>query len=84
MAPRSRKIEKLLVARYLGVVPDARNGKDSRFLRKQRFTRSLKAVFESPREAGTHKVRFLDVGCGFGGLLMALSPKFPDKPLGIA
>eukprot|EP00439_Symbiodinium_sp_Y106_P077992 s2628_g16.t2 len=64
---------------YLGVVPDARNGKDSRFLRKQRFTRSLKAVFESPREAGTHKVRFLDVGCGFGGLLMALSPKFPDK-----
>lgn len=29
-----------------------------------------------------HQVRFLDVGCGFGGLLMALSPKFPDKLLG--
>eukprot|EP00933_Yihiella_yeosuensis_P013473 TRINITY_DN12471_c3_g3_i1.p1 TRINITY_DN12471_c3_g3~~TRINITY_DN12471_c3_g3_i1.p1 ORF type:complete len:310 (-),score=39.08 TRINITY_DN12471_c3_g3_i1:91-1020(-) len=28
---------------------------------------------------GEHKVRFLDVGCGFGGLLMALGPKFPDK-----
>lgn len=24
------------------------------------------------------RVRFLDVGCGFGGLLMALSPRFPD------
>jgi len=24
-------------------------------------------------------VRFLDVGCGYGGLLIALGPKFPDK-----
>lgn len=24
-------------------------------------------------------VRFLDVGCGFGGLLIALGPQFPDK-----
>jgi tRNA (guanine-N7-)-methyltransferase len=24
-------------------------------------------------------VRFLDVGCGFGGLLVALGPQFPDK-----
>mmetsp|Transcript_8341 Transcript_8341/g.15176 ORF Transcript_8341/g.15176 Transcript_8341/m.15176 type:complete len:289 (+) Transcript_8341:55-921(+) len=30
-------------------------------------------------KAGNHQVRFLDVGCGFGGLLMALSPKYPDK-----
>mmetsp|Transcript_21214 Transcript_21214/g.41487 ORF Transcript_21214/g.41487 Transcript_21214/m.41487 type:complete len:322 (+) Transcript_21214:35-1000(+) len=27
---------------------------------------------------GRHVVRFLDVGCGFGGLLVALGPKFPD------
>ena len=33
-------------------------------------------------QVGQHQVRFLDVGCGFGGLLMALSPKFPDKLLG--
>lgn len=30
------------------------------------------------REGGRHVVRFLDVGCGFGGLLVALGPKFPD------
>eukprot|EP00931_Biecheleriopsis_adriatica_P092514 TRINITY_DN66323_c0_g1_i1.p1 TRINITY_DN66323_c0_g1~~TRINITY_DN66323_c0_g1_i1.p1 ORF type:complete len:297 (-),score=47.99 TRINITY_DN66323_c0_g1_i1:80-970(-) len=30
-------------------------------------------------KVGEHRVRFLDVGCGFGGLLMALSPKFPQK-----
>ncbi|CAJ1333921.1 unnamed protein product [Effrenium voratum] len=34
---------------------------------------------ECSGKAGPHQVRFLDVGCGFGGLLMALSPKFPDK-----
>ena len=72
-----------MVARYLGVVPDARNGKESRLIWEQQRTRS-KALPESPREAGAHKVRFLDVGCGFGGLLMALSPKFPDKSFGIA
>merc|ERR1719195_594176 len=25
------------------------------------------------------RVSFLDVGCGYGGLLIALGPKFPDK-----
>lgn len=25
------------------------------------------------------QVRFLDVGCGYGGLLVALGPRFPDK-----
>lgn len=34
---------------------------------------------ECSGKVGQHQVRFLDVGCGFGGLLMALSPKFPDK-----
>eukprot|EP00440_Ansanella_granifera_P045632 gb/GFBE01049434.1/.p1 GENE.gb/GFBE01049434.1/~~gb/GFBE01049434.1/.p1 ORF type:complete len:300 (+),score=45.76 gb/GFBE01049434.1/:1-900(+) len=34
---------------------------------------------ERSGKAGKQCVRFLDVGCGFGGLLMALSPKFPDK-----
>ena len=25
-----------------------------------------------------YKVRFLDVGCGYGGLLVSLSPLYPD------
>uniref|UniRef100_A0A7R9Y181 tRNA (guanine-N(7)-)-methyltransferase n=1 Tax=Prasinoderma coloniale TaxID=156133 RepID=A0A7R9Y181_9VIRI len=29
--------------------------------------------------AGGGRIAFADVGCGFGGLLMALSAKFPDK-----
>ncbi|CAK9047619.1 unnamed protein product [Durusdinium trenchii] len=33
---------------------------------------------ECSGKAGCHQVRFLDVGCGFGGLLMALSPKYPN------
>lgn len=28
---------------------------------------------------GGPQVRFLDVGCGYGGLLVALGPKFPDR-----
>lgn len=27
---------------------------------------------------GEKKVEWADVGCGFGGLLMALAPQFPD------
>ena len=30
-------------------------------------------------EAGKTEVRFADVGCGYGGLLVQLSPMFPDK-----
>jgi len=30
-------------------------------------------------EAEALKVRFADIGCGFGGLLVRLSPLFPDK-----
>lgn len=28
--------------------------------------------------AGEKQVEWADVGCGFGGLLMALAPQFPD------
>jgi tRNA (guanine-N7-)-methyltransferase len=31
-----------------------------------------------PRFHSDAKVRFADVGCGFGGLLVSLSPLFPD------
>ncbi|KAJ4813927.1 tRNA (guanine-N(7)-)-methyltransferase [Rhynchospora pubera] len=31
-----------------------------------------------PQSSGNPVVRFADVGCGFGGLLVALSPLFPD------
>ena len=27
----------------------------------------------------TDNIRFADVGCGYGGLLVQLSPMFPDK-----
>lgn len=27
----------------------------------------------------SRKIDFLDIGCGFGGLLFELSSKFPDK-----
>ncbi len=30
-------------------------------------------------EADAPMVRFADVGCGFGGLLIRLSPLYPDK-----
>jgi tRNA (guanine-N7-)-methyltransferase len=30
------------------------------------------------REAITKNVEIADIGCGFGGLLFALAPKFPD------
>jgi tRNA (guanine-N7-)-methyltransferase len=33
--------------------------------------RALKAV--------TQNVEIADIGCGFGGLLFALAPKFPDR-----
>lgn len=26
----------------------------------------------------TRRVKFADIGCGFGGLLVALAPKFPE------
>ena len=26
-----------------------------------------------------HRLRFADIGCGYGGLLVQLSPMFPDK-----
>jgi len=32
-----------------------------------------------PREDGRVNVDFVDIGCGYGGLLVALSPLFPDK-----
>lgn len=33
-----------------------------------------------PAFSGTGKTpEFADVGCGFGGLLIALAPMFPDK-----
>jgi hypothetical protein len=32
----------------------------------------------SSSTAGQKKVEFADVGCGFGGLLIALAPQFPD------
>ena len=42
------------------------------------------AYFSQPNEDGTitqgeKKVEWADVGCGFGGLLMALAPLFPEK-----
>ena len=33
----------------------------------------------STTNASTRKVEFADVGCGFGGLLVALGPRFPGK-----
>jgi tRNA (guanine-N7-)-methyltransferase len=33
-----------------------------------------------PAFAGKHKaVEIADIGCGYGGLLFALSPRFPDS-----
>ncbi|KAM9813226.1 tRNA (guanine-N(7)-)-methyltransferase [Neosynchiropus ocellatus] len=32
-----------------------------------------------PDEKGTPQVEFADIGCGYGGLLVELSPLFPDK-----
>ncbi|KJD99815.1 tRNA (guanine-N(7)-)-methyltransferase [Cryptococcus gattii NT-10] len=42
------------------------------------------AYFSQPNEDGSinpgeKKVEWADVGCGFGGLLMALAPLFPEK-----
>ncbi|KAL6052209.1 tRNA (guanine-N(7)-)-methyltransferase [Balamuthia mandrillaris] len=36
-------------------------------------------AFFSPSTPSTHQVEFADVGCGFGGLTMALGRMFPDK-----
>lgn len=36
-------------------------------------------LFPAIRDDPTKKVTIADIGCGFGGLLMALSPEFPDK-----
>lgn len=36
------------------------------------------AAEASLRKLSSH-VEILDIGCGFGGLLMALSPLFPNK-----
>lgn len=40
------------------------------------------ALYPELRPGGRHEheqVEFADVGCGFGGLLFALAPVFPDK-----
>ena len=49
---------------------------------------SLKDCGNTPQAVNTENARRLkrdieiaDIGCGFGGLLMALSPRFPDKLL---
>jgi len=34
-----------------------------------------------PTKAITQPVEIADIGCGFGGLLFALAPKFPDTLL---
>ncbi|ORY27527.1 guanine-N(7)--methyltransferase-like protein [Neocallimastix californiae] len=35
--------------------------------------------FSKDSKENTKKVDFIDVGCGYGGLLVALAPLFPDK-----
>lgn len=35
-------------------------------------------AYASQIAAGEKRVEFADIGCGFGGLLMALAPMFPD------
>ncbi|OUM63016.1 hypothetical protein PIROE2DRAFT_20721, partial [Piromyces sp. E2] len=35
--------------------------------------------FSKDSKENTKKVDFIDVGCGYGGLLVALAPIFPDK-----
>ncbi|CAH0748304.1 unnamed protein product [Diatraea saccharalis] len=37
------------------------------------------ALYPILYENGKRKVEFLDVGCGYGGLLVTLSPMFPEK-----
>lgn len=39
------------------------------------------SFYEHPRDYQLHdkKVQIIDVGCGYGGLLFALAPLFPDK-----
>lgn len=36
-------------------------------------------LFPEIRDDPSKKVTIADIGCGFGGLLMSLSPEFPDK-----
>ena len=42
----------------------------------ERFSRDANAAED---ESERPMVRFADVGCGFGGLLIRLSPLYPDK-----
>ncbi|AWP03008.1 putative tRNA (guanine-N(7)-)-methyltransferase [Scophthalmus maximus] len=37
------------------------------------------SLYPEPPEKETPRVEFADIGCGYGGLLVELSPLFPDK-----
>ncbi|BFZ60116.1 tRNA (guanine-N(7)-)-methyltransferase (tRNA(m7G46)-methyltransferase) [Saitoella coloradoensis] len=37
------------------------------------------AYFPPPAEGSQRQVEVVDIGCGYGGLLMELAPEFPDK-----
>lgn len=36
-------------------------------------------LYPTPTADALQRVEFLDIGCGYGGLLVSLSPMFPDK-----
>jgi tRNA (guanine-N7-)-methyltransferase len=45
----------------------------------QHYPRYFPADKGGGEAAASPRIRFADVGCGFGGLLVGLSPLFPDK-----
>nr|XP_002736862.2 PREDICTED: tRNA (guanine-N(7)-)-methyltransferase-like [Saccoglossus kowalevskii] len=42
------------------------------------FTQSKTSQEDQATEVKLHEVKFADIGCGYGGLLVELSPLFPD------
>ena len=55
------------------------NLNDQKFCNTDRYPIEYTSKPELTEEQKQHKVRILDIGCGYGNLLLELSREFPDK-----